>query len=138
MRRLEVTKTMSPPSGGHDRSSCGSCSSSLAPNTDEALSAFSRMAQETDEAIPESSWRGGTTPKRAQTIVFFFKKKIILQEIVKHLRLPKIRFGAPESSKSQRKTSKRKRNKTNEKDSGGGRRGEFRVHFPRKGKFRLP
>ena len=56
MRRLEVTRTMSPPSGGCDRSSFGFSSSSLAPNTDEALSAFSRVAQETDEAIPESSW----------------------------------------------------------------------------------
>ena len=56
MQRLEVTSTTSPWSGGHDRSSFSSWSSSLAPNTDEAMSASSRMAQEMDEAISEESW----------------------------------------------------------------------------------
>ena len=55
MQRLEVTRTKSPWSG-HDRSSFGSCSSSLAPNTNEAMSASSRMAQEMEEAIPEAPW----------------------------------------------------------------------------------
>ena len=36
-------------SGGHDRSFFGCCSSSLAPNTDEVMSASSRIAQEMDE-----------------------------------------------------------------------------------------
>ena len=56
MQRLDVTRTAIPWSGSHDRSSFGSCSSSLAPNTDEAMSASSRMAQEVDEAISEASW----------------------------------------------------------------------------------
>ena len=56
MQRLEVTRTMSPWSGGHDRSSFDSCSSSLTPNTDEAMSASSRMAQEMEEAKSEASW----------------------------------------------------------------------------------
>ena len=42
--------------GGHDRSSFGSCSSSLAPNADEAMSAPFWMAQEMDEAISGESW----------------------------------------------------------------------------------
>ena len=40
----------------HDNSSFGSCSSFLAPHTDEAISASSRMAQDVDEAKSESSW----------------------------------------------------------------------------------
>ena len=56
MQRLEVKRTMSPWSGGHDRSSFGSCTSSLVPNTDEAMSASSRRAQVMDEAISEASW----------------------------------------------------------------------------------
>ena len=56
MQRLEVTRTLSPRSGGHDHSSTDSCSSSLAPNTDEAMSASSRIAQEMDEVISEASW----------------------------------------------------------------------------------
>ena len=55
MQRLEVTRTTSPWSG-HARSSFGSCSSSLAPNTDEAMSVSSRMAQEIVEAKSEASW----------------------------------------------------------------------------------
>ena len=51
MQRLEVTRTMSPWSG-HARS----CSSPAAPNTDEAMSATSRMAQEMGEAKSEASW----------------------------------------------------------------------------------
>ena len=45
-----------PWSGGHDNSSFGSCASSLALHTDEAMSASSRMVQEVDEATSESSW----------------------------------------------------------------------------------
>ena len=37
MQRLEVTNTASPWSGGQECSSFGSCSSSFAPNTDEAI-----------------------------------------------------------------------------------------------------
>ena len=55
MQRLEASRAMGPWSGGHDYSSLGSCSSSLAFNTDEAVSATSRMAQEVDEAMSESS-----------------------------------------------------------------------------------
>ena len=53
---LEASRATGPWSGGHDYSSFGSCSSSPAPHTDEAMSAFSRMAQEVDEAMSESSW----------------------------------------------------------------------------------
>ena len=58
MQRLEVTKTSttSPWSGGQERWSFGSCSSSSAPNTDEAMSASSRMALQVDKAISEESW----------------------------------------------------------------------------------
>ena len=42
--------------GGQERSSFGSCSSSFASNTDEAMSASSRMALEVDQAISEESW----------------------------------------------------------------------------------
>ena len=38
------------PWSGHARSSLGSCSSSLAPTTDEAMSASPRMAQVMEEA----------------------------------------------------------------------------------------
>ena len=55
MQRLEVTSTMSPWSGGQERSSFGSCSSSFAPNTEEAMSASSRMAPEVDKAISGES-----------------------------------------------------------------------------------
>ena len=41
---------------GLECSSIGSCSSSFAPNTDEAMSASSRMALEVDKAISEESW----------------------------------------------------------------------------------
>ena len=47
MQRLEVTSTTSP--------WCAR-SSSFAPNTDEAMSASSRMAMEVDKAISEESW----------------------------------------------------------------------------------
>ena len=53
---LEESRAIGPWSGGHDHSSFGSCSSSMAPHTDEAMSASSRMAQEVDEAMSESSW----------------------------------------------------------------------------------
>ena len=55
MQGLEVTRTLSPWSGGHDRSSSDSCSSSPTPNTDEAMSASSRI-EEMDEVISEASW----------------------------------------------------------------------------------
>ena len=55
MQRLEVTRTTSPLSG-HARSPFGSCSSSLAPNIDEAMSASSRISQEIEEAKSEASW----------------------------------------------------------------------------------
>ena len=56
MQRLEASRAIGPLSGGHDYSAFGSCSSYLALHTDEAMSAFSRMAQEVDEATSESSW----------------------------------------------------------------------------------
>ena len=39
-----------------DYSSFGSCSSSLAFHTDDAMSTSTRMAQEVDEAMSESFW----------------------------------------------------------------------------------
>ena len=57
MQGLEVTSTASPLSGGQERSSFGSFSSFFwPPNTDEAMSASSRMALEVDKAISEESW----------------------------------------------------------------------------------
>ena len=58
MQRLEAPSATVPWSGGHDTSSSGSCSSSLALHTDDAMSACSRMAQEVDESTSESSWTG--------------------------------------------------------------------------------
>ena len=55
MQRVEVTRTMSPWSD-HARSSSGSSSSSLAPDTVFASSASSRIAQEMEEAKSEPSW----------------------------------------------------------------------------------
>ena len=56
MQRVEESRAKGPWSGGHGYSSSGSCSSSLALHTDEAMSASSRMAQEVEEAMSESSW----------------------------------------------------------------------------------
>ena len=39
MQRLEASSAIGPWSGGHDNSSFGSCSSSLALHTDDAMSA---------------------------------------------------------------------------------------------------
>ena len=50
MQRLEDSRATGPWSTGHDHLSFGSCSSSLALHTDEAMSASSRMTQEVDEA----------------------------------------------------------------------------------------
>ena len=47
--RLEASSAIGPWSGGHDNSSFGSCSSSLAFNTVEAMSASSKMAQDADD-----------------------------------------------------------------------------------------
>ena len=55
-QRLEASRAIGSWSGGHDCSSFGSCSSSLAFDTHEAMSASSRMAQEVDEAMSEASW----------------------------------------------------------------------------------
>ena len=63
MQRLEESRAISPWSGCHDYSSFGSCSSSLAPNADEAMSASSRMAQGVDEVMSESSWTALTKEK---------------------------------------------------------------------------
>ena len=52
------------PWSGHARSSVGACSSSLAPNTDEAMSASGRMAQEMEEAKSEASWIALTREKK--------------------------------------------------------------------------
>ena len=51
MQRLEGSRAIGSWSGGHDCSSFGSSSSSLDFNTDEAMSASFRMAQEVDEAM---------------------------------------------------------------------------------------
>ena len=56
MQRLEASSAMGPWSAGHDISSFGSCSLSLALHTDEVVSASSRMVQEVDEVTSESSW----------------------------------------------------------------------------------
>ena len=44
--------------GALDNSSFGSCASSLALDTHEAMSASSRVAQDADDAVSESSWIG--------------------------------------------------------------------------------
>ena len=54
MHRLEASRAIGPWSGGHDYSSLGSCSSSLAFNTYEAMSASSRMAQDSGKAEGKS------------------------------------------------------------------------------------
>ena len=59
IRRLEVTRTISPLSGH-------ACSSSLAPNTDEAMSASSRMSQEMEEKS-EASWTALAKEKNKET-----------------------------------------------------------------------
>ena len=46
-------------SGALDNFSFGSCSSSLTLDTDEAISASSRMAQDAGDAMSESSWTAG-------------------------------------------------------------------------------
>ena len=56
IQRLEESRATGPWSGGHDYSSCGSCSSSFTLHTDEEVPASSRIAQEVDEAMSESSW----------------------------------------------------------------------------------
>ena len=55
-QRLEASSAIGPWSGGHDNSSFGSCSFSLALHTGEAMSASSRTVQVVDEATSESSW----------------------------------------------------------------------------------
>ena len=53
---LEASRARDPWSEARDNSTFGSCCSSLAFNTDEAVSASSRMPQDADEAMSESSW----------------------------------------------------------------------------------
>ena len=55
-QRLEASRAMGPWFGGGDYSSFGSCSLSLAVNTDEAMSASSKMAKDQDEVNSELSW----------------------------------------------------------------------------------
>ena len=55
MQRLESSRAVGQWPEAHDNSSIGSCSS-LAFNTDETISASSKMAQDADEAKSESSW----------------------------------------------------------------------------------
>ena len=50
MQRSWASSATGPWSRGHDNSSFGSCASSLALHTDEAMSASSRMVQEVEEA----------------------------------------------------------------------------------------
>ena len=47
---------MSPRSRCQDRSSFGTLFLVAGPNTEEAISAFSRIAQEMDEAMSQASW----------------------------------------------------------------------------------
>ena len=68
MQRLEVSRAIGPWSGGHDYSSFGLCSSSLAFNTDEAMSASSRVAQGVDEAMSESSWSAVAKEKKKRLV----------------------------------------------------------------------
>ena len=53
---LEASRAIGPLLGAHDNSSFGSCSSSLAFDTDEAMSASSQMGKDADAAWSESSW----------------------------------------------------------------------------------
>ena len=56
LQRLESSRAVGQWSGARDNSSFGSCSSSLAFDTDEIMSASSKTAKEADEAMSESSW----------------------------------------------------------------------------------
>ena len=56
LQRLESSRAARQWSGVHHNSSLGSCSSSLAFDTDEAMSASSQMEKDADEAMSESSW----------------------------------------------------------------------------------
>ena len=56
LQRLESSTAVGQWSGAHDNSSFGSCSSSLAFDTDEAMSASSKRTKEADEAMSETSW----------------------------------------------------------------------------------
>ena len=56
LQRLESSRAVGQWSGAHGNSSFGSCSSSLAFDTDKVMSASSKMAQDADEAMSESSW----------------------------------------------------------------------------------
>ena len=57
LQRLEASRAIGQWSGVHYNSSFGSCSSSLAVDTDEAMSCFlKRWRKEADDAMSESSW----------------------------------------------------------------------------------
>ena len=53
---MELSGAVGHFSGALESSSFGSCSSSLAFDTDEAMSASSQVAKDADEALSESSW----------------------------------------------------------------------------------
>ena len=56
LQRLDASRATGPWSGAHDNSSLGSCSSSSAFDTHEAVSASSQMGKDADDAMSESSW----------------------------------------------------------------------------------
>ena len=56
LQGLEASRAIGPWSGAHDNSSFGSCSSFLAFDTDEAMSASSQMGKDAGDAWSESSW----------------------------------------------------------------------------------
>ena len=55
-QRLDASSAIGPWFGGHHCSSFGSCSSSLALHTEKAMSVSSKMAQDIQDAMSESSW----------------------------------------------------------------------------------
>ena len=56
LQRLGSSGAVGQWSGAFDKSSIGSCSSSLALDADEAMSASSKMAQDAEDAMSESAW----------------------------------------------------------------------------------
>ena len=63
LHRMELSGAVGHCSGAFDNSSFGSCSSSLALDTDEAMFASYKMAQDADDAMSESSWAAAAKGK---------------------------------------------------------------------------
>ena len=66
MQRLEASRASGPRSGGHDNSSCGSCSASLALHTDEAMSA--RWSIDLEREVEKLEVRGPWSVTQADSV----------------------------------------------------------------------